>query len=194
MRTTKAVRNVVEVDCSPLSKQGARSITDRIRESGELDADLLIRAYHGSAHVALDYLNWQAYCRHELAGLGGSVVAETRLDLVRKLRLHGMPLRVIAAAMEWKQGAVTELVKGEGPRATAKTKPRPMNRVALTTQFRRPIADLDRSSRRLLTLTADDRLSRNRPLLNDLYLAQMRIARDALDAAIARMEKSDGAE
>lgn len=190
------MRNVVEVDCSPLSKAGARSITDRIRESGELDADLLIRAYHGNAHVALDYLNWQAYCRHEFNGLGRASDPETRLALVRKLRLHGLPLKVIAAATEWKQATVTELVKGEEPKATGREvkKQRPMNRVALTTQFRKPVADLHRSSRRLLTLTADDRLSRNRSLLNDLYLAQMRIARDALDAAIARMEKSGDAE
>ena len=52
---------------TPLSKHGARTLTDQIRCDATLVYVQLLRAYEGNAHGALGYSSWGEYCEAELS-------------------------------------------------------------------------------------------------------------------------------
>lgn len=93
---------------------------------------------------------------------------------------------------KWRDNEVieAEIVEEEG---VGEAKPATPPRVALQKQFARPVENVERSARRVAELVRDDRFARNSALLTDLYLPRLYEAQKALNEAIERFEKRNGA-
>lgn len=81
-----------------LDRIEARTLTDRIKETGMTLRELIVRAWELNAWKALGYDSWDDYCAQEFASLELELGREERREIVVSLRESGMSLRAIAAA------------------------------------------------------------------------------------------------
>lgn len=82
-----------------LDRAGAQELTDRIRASARLTAELLVEAYTGRAWAALGYSSWTAYVRAELNADQIKLPRIQREMLARAMAEAGASAREIAPTL-----------------------------------------------------------------------------------------------
>lgn len=212
---------VTAVEHAPLTRDEAVLLTNQIASAIAIAWDLIVRAYHGRAWEALGYDSWDAYCRGEFGHARLALPAEERQQRVRSLRENGLSTRAIASATGVSQGTVRNDLGRSGEQICSPDitgidgknygsnevidaeiveeedgvpeQQRAMNRVPLPRQFARPVENLERYARRVAELSRDDRFNYNSSLLSDLYLPRLYEAQQAINDAIAKFEKRNGA-
>jgi len=86
------------VEVADLTVDEARALVGRIRQTGALLWQQLVKAYRGRAWIALGYSSWDELCDTEFRDFQLRLPREERRDVVASLRESGMSTRAIASA------------------------------------------------------------------------------------------------
>jgi transposase-like protein len=90
------------------SESRARHITEQLRQSLTISANLLMEAYEARVWVTLGYDSWQDYTNAELGEVRLRLPREDRREVVASMTEAGMSARAISSALGVSKNTVTE--------------------------------------------------------------------------------------
>lgn len=182
-----------------LDRKSALELTREINKGG-INWKAVDQAYRYSIHFSLGYVSWLEYCRKALKPeprpryrvSRGTPEFEVRRQNFSNLREQGMDLKSIAAAYGISQSVISAMLVGRRSSSSKDMKfGHTGQRIALSKQLARPVADLASASRRIVRAidTSPEALRHNREVLRNLYLTELRLATEQLETVIEKLQK-----
>lgn len=187
-----------------LSRDAAQELTDRINDEA-VNWKLVMEAWNNSIWLTYNLIDWEDYCTAHIDPpmpvgqriFSGSPEDDVRLTNLRNLREQGMPVWAIAAAYRASSSNISYLLhhkakvprKGDGQAAEYET--RKPSRVPVVKTLRKPMVDITRGARRIGVImnSSPRQITDNRETLRNLYLTELRLASQQIDAAIEALQK-----
>lgn len=171
----------------PLDLTGAREITERIRTTSNYLWVLVVAAYQRRAWQALGYKNWDSYCQKEFANLRIKLPRESRSEVMRNLRDHGLSLRDISSATGYDKHTVSrDLAAPAKPRSGPHSKKHTGCDPA--TSFLKLSCTIAKMGDRVAKLAGNGGFGDQKERIKEASLRDLLRARDVLDQVITQLE------